>query len=100
MNGNENLQDLQDNEEEVDIYGDDDIVSRDAKVPRWLKAIYMVLPIWGIFWFFTFLNGSCGWLDRGYWNQLQRAALTTFPSGTIEGEATKSTPSNNNPALD
>lgn len=55
------------------------IPSYDAKVPLWLKLTYLILPIWGIFCFYLYWNGSAGWLDRGYWQQLQRAAGTTYP---------------------
>jgi len=65
--------------EELEEYGDPGIFSADAKVPLWLKITYLLLPIWGIISFFMFWNGSWGWLDRGYWQQLQRAANTTFP---------------------
>lgn len=65
--------------EERDLYGDDKIESKDAKIDNWLKFFYIVLPIWGFISFFIFWNGSTGWADRGYWQQLQRAANTTFP---------------------
>ncbi|MGZ3632765.1 MAG: hypothetical protein ACXU9U_04565 [Parachlamydiaceae bacterium] len=55
-------------------------------MPRWLKWPYILLPIWGLFWMVYFFNGSHGWLDRGYWGQLQQAALTTFPSETLPQE--------------
>lgn len=88
MSRSEELQrPLQLEEDELEVYGDESIGSKDAKVPRWLKLTYVLLPIWGFFWMWSYINGSNGWLDRGYWNQLQKAALTTFPSGTIEGEA-------------
>jgi hypothetical protein len=63
----------------TDIYGDDRIKSRDAKVDGWLKFFYIVLPIWGFIILALYWNGSKGWLDRGYWNQLQKAANTTYP---------------------
>lgn len=66
-------------EEHMDSYGEDQIQSRDAKVDRWLKTVYITLPIWGILSFYFFWNGSAGWFDRGYWNQLQQAANTTYP---------------------
>lgn len=65
--------------QEVEEYGDPGIESLDAKVPAWLKLTYVILPIWGIITFYFFWNGSSGWLDRGYWRQLQNAAKTTFP---------------------
>lgn len=64
---------------DVEEYGDPGIESYDAKVPTWLKWTYITLPIWGIITFALYWNGSSGWLDRGYWRQLQNAAKTTFP---------------------
>ena len=66
--------------DENEIYNGSPIPSEDAKVPKWLKFTYIILPIWGIFWFYMYWNGTQGWLDRGYWQQLQRAANTTFPT--------------------
>ena len=66
-------------DEAPDFYGDTGIASAHGKVPNWLKLTYFTLPIWGVISFFLFWNGSWGWLDRGYWAQLQRAANTTFP---------------------
>lgn len=65
--------------EELEEYGEPGIASADAKVPVWLKFTYLILPIWGVISFAMYWNGSWGWLDRGYWQQLQRAANTTFP---------------------
>lgn len=67
-------------DEELDIYGDSGIVSRNAKIDRWLKFIYIVLPIWGVIWMVLYWNGVSGWLDRGHWNQLEKAANTMFPN--------------------
>ena len=64
--------------EELEEYGDPYITSKDAKVPWWLKLTYIVLPIWGIIWFYLYWNGVEGWLDRGYWHALEKAANTTF----------------------
>jgi|APSaa5957512535_1039671.scaffolds.fasta_scaffold633806_2 hypothetical protein len=50
----------------------------DTKVPKFLKLLYLILPIWGIIWFFLYWNGSNGYLDRGHWRELQEAAKTTF----------------------
>lgn len=63
----------------IEFYGDPQIASGHAKVPRWLIVNYIVWPIWGIIWFYLYWNGSWGWLDRGHWQQLQNAANTTFP---------------------
>lgn len=52
--------------------------SLENPVPRWLIATYIIMPIIGIIIFVLYWNGSSGWLDRGYWQQLQKAANTTF----------------------
>ncbi len=66
--------------EELEYYGDPQIASADAPVPRWLFWSYFFWLTFGLIWFFLYFNGSWGWLDRGYWQQLQRAANTTFPA--------------------
>ncbi len=67
-------------EEHIEIYaGDPKIRSGDAPVDAWLKFVYFTLPIWGIITLALYWNGSWGWLDPGYWAQLQKAANTTFP---------------------
>ena len=65
--------------DELEDYGDTGIQSKNTPVPRWLLATYLILPIWGIISFCLYWNGSEGWLDRGYWRELQQAANTTFP---------------------
>jgi hypothetical protein len=65
--------------EEIEFYGDEQIASFDKEIPGWLKLTYLVMPLWGIVWFCLYWNGSWGWLDPGYWKELQRAANTTFP---------------------
>lgn len=69
-------------DEEMEFYGDSNIASKDAPVPTWLIVSYIFWPIFGLVWFYLFWNGSWGWLDRGYWQQLQRAANTTIPFET------------------
>jgi hypothetical protein len=69
---------------EIEYYGDTGIESRDAPVPIWLKFNYVFWIIWGIVCFYYFWNGSYGWFDRGYWNELQRAANTVYPFTTTE----------------
>jgi hypothetical protein len=69
--------------DELETYGDEGIASKDAPVPTWLKLTYIILPLWGILAFWIYWNGSSGWLDRGYWQQLQRAANTTMPRGEL-----------------
>ncbi len=64
---------------EIEFYGDPDISSRDAKVPKFLILTYAILPFWGLLTLYYFWNGSAGWFDRGYWHELQVAANTTFP---------------------
>lgn len=78
----DNEQELKDDPKlgEITSYGDTNIRSGDAPISKWLKAVYYTLPVWGILWFWLFWNGSYGWLDQGYWQQLQRAANTTFPT--------------------
>jgi hypothetical protein len=72
-------------EEHLELYTDDPaIASKDAPFPGWLKATYIILPIWGILTWYYFFNGTHGWLDPGSWNELQKAALTTFPTETLE----------------
>jgi len=67
-------------EDEIEEYGDQYITSKDAKVPNWLLVSYVILPILGICSWVYYINGSRGWLDAGHWQQLQRAASTTFPT--------------------
>jgi hypothetical protein len=70
---------MEDNQhDELEVYGDG-VTSADAKVPRWLKWTYIILPIWGVIVWHIYWNGSVGWLDRGSWAELQEAANTTFP---------------------
>ena len=66
-------------EHELEFYSDEGISSADARFPRWLFITSMVLPIWGFCTLFYYFNGTHGWLDPSYWNQLQKAALTTYP---------------------
>jgi hypothetical protein len=73
---------------EIELYGDPGIASYDAKIPKFLILTYILLPIWGIATGYYYWNGSVGWLDRGYWHQLQIAANTTLPyeNQNIEAE--------------
>ncbi len=64
---------------DIEEYGDEDIASADAKIPGWLKWSYLILIVWGIIWLFLYWNGAKGWIDRGYWFQLEQAANTTVP---------------------
>ena len=58
-------------------FGDEGIDEYDdVKIPTFLKIVYILLPIWGIFWMYMYWNGSEGWLDRGYWKELEGAAGT------------------------
>ncbi|MDR3625096.1 MAG: hypothetical protein P4L16_08180 [Chlamydiales bacterium] len=50
------------------------------KIPRFLKWAYILLPIWGLIWFYLFWNGSRGCLDGGCWQKLQEAANTIYIS--------------------
>jgi len=66
-------------EEELEVYGDTQIASGHGKIDTWLIFFYIALPIWGVIWMFLYWNGVHGWLDRGHWHQLEKAANTTFP---------------------
>lgn len=58
---------------------------KDPKVPRWLMLLYILLPIWGIYTMWVYWDGSQGWLDRGYWEELQAAANTTHSKALKAG---------------
>jgi hypothetical protein len=75
-----NKEDTLHSEEGIEVYGDPDIATFDAKVPAFLKWSYLFWPLWGIVTLYFLWNGSTGWLDGGYWRELQIAANTTFPS--------------------
>lgn len=73
-------------EREVIHYSDGEIEEfKGTRVPRFLLFVYCILPIWGVFWFIFFWDGSSGWLDRGHWSQLEQAANTTAPFETNQG---------------
>lgn len=72
--------DKKEQEQEVEYYGDPQISSGHAKVPLWLTASYIFWIVFGLIWLVLYWNGSWGWVDRGYWQELQRAANTTFPT--------------------
>lgn len=69
---------------EIEEYGDEGILSANAPIPWWLKLNYVLWIVVGLVTFYFFWNGSVGWLDRGYWNELQRAANTVYPFNTLE----------------
>jgi hypothetical protein len=83
--------DLSKQDEELEYYSDG-ITSKDEKVSLFLKTIYITLPIWGVISFYFFWNGSSGWLDRGYWHELQIAANTTFPIQNLNSPPLSETP--------
>lgn len=64
---------------ELEHYGEPGIASFDAPIPKFLLAVYAILPVCGIVAFYYFWNGTVGWLDGGRWRELQIAANTTFP---------------------
>ncbi len=66
-------------DEELEYFGDTGIASAHAPVPRWLLWNYVFWAVFGLFWFALYWNGSWGYLDRGHWQELQKAANTTFP---------------------
>lgn len=45
-------------------------------IPMWLKMMYVVLPILGIWILFMYWNGSWGFMDPGTWQSLQEASCT------------------------
>lgn len=71
---------------EVDEYGDPGIRSGHAPVAGWLQFSYIFWIIFGFIWWFFFWNGSYGWLDPNNWQQLQRAANTTYPTQNITNQ--------------
>jgi hypothetical protein len=38
----------------LDLYGDESIATFDQKVPLWLKLTYIIMPIWGVVWFYLY----------------------------------------------
>lgn len=70
-------------EEELDVYGDTGIESKNAEIPGYLKFLYITLPILGIISLYLYWDGSHGWLDRGYWHELQKAANTLYDKVTF-----------------
>jgi hypothetical protein len=69
---------------DLELYGDPGIASKNAKIPTWLICSNWFWVIVGFVGLFLYWNGSYGWLDRGYWSQLQRAANTAYPYTTME----------------
>ena len=89
-NNNNNDQEGQDSHTE--LYGDPGIASKNAQVPRWLVWVNWTCVAIGLSVLYLYWNGSHGWLDRGYWNELQRAANTQYPFTTneiVQKESTK-----------
>lgn len=75
----------QENKDPLDMYAGGEIQEiPDTKIPWYIKLITLVLPLWGILWFFYFANGSFGWVDRGAWNDLQKAAQTKNDQLTVK----------------
>lgn len=61
----------------IEVFGDNEVREyAHTKVPKFLLGVYVILPIWGITWWLLFWDGSTGWFDRGYWNELESAAKT------------------------
>ena len=69
---------------DAELYGDPGIASKDARIPKWLVCVNWVCVFIGLAVFYLYWNGSHGWLDRGYWNELQRAANTQYPYTTTQ----------------
>ena len=53
--------------------------TEENRIPLFLHITYIVVIIGGLCAFFAYWNGSHGFLDRGYWQPLQKAAYTTYP---------------------
>ncbi len=70
---------MSESDDDIEYYGDTQIASKDAEVPRWLIWIFAAVFVWGIVWLYLFWGGATGWIDRGYWYELEQAANTTFP---------------------
>ena len=63
--------------EELDVYAGGEINEiKDTPIPWYIKWLSLILPLWGVIWFFYFNDGSTGWVDRGAWDDLQKAAQT------------------------
>lgn len=84
-----------DHADELEEYGDPGIVSLDRPVPKWLRIVYVIVPIWGLTCLYLYWNGTTGWLDRGYWHELQIAANTTFPVQNQNDLSVPETPAGN-----
>ncbi|MBB64398.1 MAG: hypothetical protein CMO81_04985 [Waddliaceae bacterium] len=48
-----------------------------TKLPSFLKISYFFIALWGFVWLYMFWDGSFGWVDRGYWKELEQVANTT-----------------------
>lgn len=66
-------------DDEVEFYGDTGIASNEGTIPTWIKWVVVVTIAWGFVWLYFFWDGATGWIDRGYWQQLEQAANTTMP---------------------
>ena len=77
-----------DNEHDHDLefYADGSITSKDAPIPLFIFIVAGFLIVGTVFAAFFFWNGSQGWLDRGYWKELQEAANTTYPYRNLQNE--------------
>lgn len=62
-------------EEEIEVPPE----SEERKIPRILIVFFIALFLGGLIAFYLNWNGTQGWLDRGYWQKLQKAADTTYP---------------------
>lgn len=63
--------------------------SNNAPIATFLWINYIFWPIVGLIALYLYWNGSSGWLDRGYWQQLQQAANTTFPYKNVDDPSMK-----------
>lgn len=77
-------QQLSNEEHDIEEYSGGEVTSGHAPILKWLKWVYIFVPFWGLVCLWLYWNGSSGWLDPGYWNQLQKAANTTYPYHNID----------------
>lgn len=53
--------------------------TEENRIPIFLHVTYILVFVLGLWAFIVYWNGSHGFLDRGYWGALQKAAYTTYP---------------------
>lgn len=80
----------EDSDEKVLAYYAEGITEyENRKIPSFLKWSYLLLPIWGLYAYFAYWNGSQDEFDKGHWKELQEAARTTYPFEAAESSEEK-----------